>query len=97
MFDKCIKNHEVLGALTQNSPQLDKDKSTVSTILVFLVDKYAAITTQKNSCMECLSFCQQIFVFAHLLLDILIKSTKLHFQSWRKSSSDDFALFPQND
>ena len=39
----------------------------VSTFSVILVDKYAAITTQKVSYVECFSFSQQRFVFAHLL------------------------------
>ena len=94
MFDFCIENHEVLGSLTQNCLQLDRDKKIVSTFSVFLVKKYAFITTQKSSCVECFKFGQHRFVFAHLFPDISIKSTKLHFQSLGKNFSNAFALFP---
>ena len=63
MFDFCIENNEGFGSLTQNCLQLDKDKSIVSTFSVFLVNKYAVITAQKSSCVECFNFGQQRFVF----------------------------------
>ena len=73
-FELCIENHEVFGSLTQNYLQLDKDKSTVFTFSVILVNKYAVITTQKSSYVESFSFGQQRLVFAHLCPDISIKS-----------------------
>ena len=85
MFDFCIENHgHDFGSLTQNCLQLDK--SAVSTFLIFLLYKYGVIFTQNNNYVECFNFIQQMFVFAHLFPDILIRSTKLHFQSWRKNS-----------
>ena len=38
-------------------------------------------------------FCQGIFVFAHLFLDISIKSTKPHFQSWKNFSATISLIF----
>ena len=93
MFEFCFKNHEVFRSLTQNYLQLDKDKSTVSTFSVILVNKYTAITTQKSSSEESFSFGLQRFVPTHLFPDISRKSTKLHFQSKKKYFSNDFALF----
>ena len=92
----CIENHEDFVLLTKNCLQLDKDESTVPTISVFLFAKYVVITTQKNSYMECFSFGQQRFVFAHLFFsDISKKSTKLPFPELEtKKFSNDFALFP---
>ena len=58
----CIESHKVLGSLTQNCLQLDKDKGIVSTFSVVLVDKYAVITTQKSSYVECFNFSQQRFI-----------------------------------
>ena len=78
MFELCIKTHDVFGSLAQNCLQLDTDKSTVSTFLVILINKFAVITTQKSSFVESFSFGQQKFVFAHLFPDISIKSRKLH-------------------
>ena len=97
MYAFCVENHEVVGPLTQNCLHLDKEKSIVSTFSVFVVLKHAVITTQKSSYVECFSFVQQRFVLAHPFPDISIKSTKLHFQRQRKNSSNDFALFLQND
>ena len=79
--------------MTQDCLQLDKDESIVSTFSVFLINKYAGITTQKNSYMECFSFGQQRFVFAHLFPEISVNSTKFHFQPKRKDLSNDFAFF----
>ena len=81
MLKFCIKNHKVFGSVTQNCLQLEKDKSTVSTFFVILINKYAVVTTQKSSYVESFSFGWQRFVFAHLFPDNSIKSTKLHFQS----------------
>ena len=81
MFDFCIENHVVFGSLTQSCLPMDKDKSTVSTFSIILINKYAVITTQKSSYVETFSFEQQSFVFAHLFPGISIKSRKLHFQS----------------
>ena len=76
MFEFCIENQEDFGSLTQNCLQLYKDKSTVSTFSVILINKYTVITTQKSSCVESFGFGQQRFTFAHLFPDILIKLTK---------------------
>ena len=97
MFGFCVENHEDFGSLTQNCLRLDKDKSTVSTFSVFLVDNYAVITTQKSSYVHCFNFSQQRYVFAYLFPDIAIKSTKLHFHNYRKNFPNDFAHFPKND
>ena len=56
MFEFCMENYEVLGSLTQNCLQLDKDKSTLSTFSFILINKYAVITTQKSSYVESFSF-----------------------------------------
>ena len=48
---------------------------------VFLLDKYAVVTTHKSSYGECFNFSQQRFVFAHLFPDVSIKLTKFHFHS----------------
>ena len=84
-FIHCLnsvsKNHEVFESLTQNCQQLDKDKSTVSTFLVILINNYAVITTQKSSYVESSSFGQQRFVFAHPFPYISKKSRKFHFES----------------
>ena len=98
MFDFCIEeNHEVFGSFTQNFLHLDKDKSTVSTFSVFLVDNYAVITTQTSSFVHCSNFSQQRFVLVHLFPDIAIKSTQLHFHNYRKNFPNDFAHFSKND
>ena len=95
MFDFCIENYKFnLVNFWVTDTELPKDKSIVSTFSVFLVNKYAVITNQKNSYVECFSFRQQKFVFADIFPDISIKLTKLYFQSKRKNLSNDFALFP---
>ena len=65
---------------------LDKNKSIVSRFSVFVVCKSAASTVQKSNYAGCFNFRQWMFVFAHLFPDISVKSTKLHFQSWKKNS-----------
>ena len=97
MFTFHIENHEPFGSLTKNCPKLDKNKSIVSRFSVFLVYKPEVSTVQKSNCVGCFNFRQLMLVFAHLFLDISMKSTKLHFQSWKKISSNDFAFFLQND
>ena len=52
MFEFCIENHEAFRSLTQNRPQLDKDKSTVSKFSVILIYNNAVNTTQKNGYVE---------------------------------------------
>ena len=47
MFIFYIENHEPFGSLTKNCPQLDKNKSIVSTFSVFVVHKSAVSTIQK--------------------------------------------------
>ena len=86
MFTFYIENYEPFGPLTKNCPKLDKNKSIVSRFSVFVVYKLAVGTVQKSNYVKCFNFCQWMPVFAHLFVDILIKSTKLHFQSWKKSS-----------
>ena len=78
-------------------PIVGKNKSIVSRFSVFVVYESAVSTVQKINYVGCFNFRQGMLVFAHLFLDISIKSTKLHFQSWKKISSNDFALFLQND
>ena len=70
MFEFCIENHEVFGSLTQNLLQLDKNKNTVSTFSVILINKYAVITTQKSTYEESFRFGHQRFVSAHRFPDI---------------------------
>ena len=84
MFTFFIENHESFGPLTKNGPKLDKNKSIVSRFSVFVVYKSAFSTVQKSNYVGYFNFRQ--FVFAHPLSDISIKSTKLHFQSWKKFS-----------
>ena len=93
MFSFYIENHEPFGSLTKNYPQLDKNKGIVSRFSVFVVCKLAVSTIQKSNYVGCFNFRQLMLVFAQLFLDISIKSTKLHFQSWKKISSNDLALF----
>ena len=81
MFEFCIENHEVFGSLTRNYLQLCKDKITVFTLLVILINKYVVITIQRSSYVEGFSFGQERFVLAHLFPNISMKSTKLHLQS----------------
>ena len=47
MFTFCIKNHEPFRPLTKNCPKLDKNKSIVSSFLVFVVYKSAVSIFQK--------------------------------------------------
>ena len=86
MFTFYIENYEPFGALTKSFPKLNKNKSIVSKCSVFVVYKLAISSVQKSSYVRCLHFRQWMFVFAHLVPDISIKSTKLHFQSWKKFS-----------
>ena len=79
--------------LTKNCPKLDKNKSIVSSFSVFVAYKSTVSTIQKSNYVGCFNLRQLMFVFAHLFPDISIKSTKLHFQSWKKIFSNDFALF----
>ena len=88
-----IENHEPFGSPTKNCPKLDKNNSIVSRFSVFVVYKSAASTVQKSNYVGCFNFRQSMLVFAHLFLDISIQSTKLHFQSWKKNSSNDLPLF----
>ena len=48
----CIENHEVFGSLTQKCLQLDKDKSTVSTFEVILINKNAVYYHSKEQLCE---------------------------------------------
>ena len=95
LFNVCFfyQKSVPFEALTKNDPKLDKNKSIVSKFSVFVVHKSAVSTAQKSNYVGCFNFRQSMFVFAHLLPDISIKSTKLHFQSWKKILSDNFALF----
>ena len=86
MFTFYIENHEPFGPLTKDCPKLEKNKSIVSRFSVFVVNKSAVSTVQKSNYVGCFNFCQLMFVLAHLFHDILIKSIKLHFQSWEKFS-----------
>ena len=88
MFTFYIENHELFASLTKNCPKLDKYSVQ---IFKFPVYKSAVSTVQKSNYAGYFNFRQ--LVFAHLSLDISIKSTKLHFQSWKKISSNDFVLF----
>ena len=71
----------------KNCTKLDKNKSIVSRFSVFVVYKSAVSTVQKSNYVGCFNFRHWMFVFAHLFPDISIKSTKLHFQSWKKIPS----------
>ena len=84
MFTFYIENHEPFGSLTKNCPKLYKNKSIVSRFSVFVVYKSAVSTVQKSNYVGCFNFRQWTLVFAHPFLDISIKSTKLHCQSWEK-------------
>ena len=83
MFTFYIENHEPFGSLTKNCPKLDKNKSIVSRFSVFVVYNSAVSTVHKSNYVGCFNFRQRMLVFAHLFLDISIKSTKLQ-QSWKK-------------
>ena len=95
-FTFYIENHEPFGSLTKNFPKLDKNKSIVSRFSVFVVYKcrFVVRTVQKSNYVGLSQFSSVFFVFVHLFPDVSIKSTKLHFQSWKKIFSNDFALFP---
>ena len=84
MFTFYIENHEPFGSLTKNCPKLDKNKSIVSRFSVSVVYRSAVSTVQKSNYVGCFNFRQWKLVFASLFLDISIKLTKLHFQSWKK-------------
>ena len=71
MFTFCIENHEPFEPLTKK--KLDKNKSIVSRLSVFVVYKSVVTTVQKKQLCS-------LFQFSSL------KSTKLHFQSWKKIS-----------
>ena len=80
MFTFYIENHEPFGSLTKNCPKLDKNKSVLSRISVFVVYKSAVSTVQKINYVGCFNFVSEcLCYFAHLFLDISIKLTKLHF------------------
>ena len=87
----------LFGPLTKNCPKLDKNKRTVSRFSVLVVYKSTVSTVQKSNYVRCFNFFSECFYFAHLSPDISIKLTKLHFESWKKIVSNDFALFPKND
>ena len=94
MFAFHIENHEPFGPLTKNCPKLDKNKSMVFRFPIFVVYKSATSTIHRSNYAGCFNFRQWMFVFAHLFLDISIKSTKLHFQSWKKfSATSSSSLF----
>ena len=84
MFTFYIENHEPFGSLTKNFPKLDNNKSIVSRFSLFVVYKSAVSTVQKSNYARCFNFRPWMLIFAHLFLDIPMKSTKLHFQSWKK-------------
>ena len=77
MFTFYIENHESFGPLTKNCPTLDKNKSIVSSFLVFVVYKSAVNTLQKSNYVGC---------FSVRIPDISIKSARFHFQGWKKIS-----------
>ena len=59
MFTFNIENHEILGPLTKNYPKLNKNKSIVSSFLVFVVYKSAvSIVKKKDNYVGCFNFCQ---------------------------------------
>ena len=84
MFTFYMENHEPFGSLTKNCPQLENNKSIVSKFSVFVVYKSAVSTVQKSNYVGRFDFRHRMLVFVHLFPDISIKSTKLHFQSWKK-------------
>ena len=87
MFTFYVENHKPFGLLTKNCPWLDRNRGKVSTFSVLsIVYKSAVSTTQKSNYVGCFNLRSWMFVFAHLFPDISIKSTKLHFQSWKKFS-----------
>ena len=49
MFTFYIENPEPFGPLTENCPELDKNKSTVSRFSVSVVYKSAVSTVQKSN------------------------------------------------
>ena len=58
MFTIYIENHEPFGPLTKNCPKLDKIKSIVCRVSVFVVYKSAVSTIQKSNYVGCFSFRQ---------------------------------------
>ena len=53
------------------------------------------ITYYEPICARCFNFRHLMFVFAHLFPDISIKTTKLHFKSWKKFSLTISLFFRQ--
>ena len=56
MFTFYIENHEPFGPLTKNCPTLEKNKSIVSSFLVFVVYKLAVSTVQKKQLCRMFQF-----------------------------------------
>ena len=96
MFIFYVENHEHFGSLTKNCPKLDKNKSiySVQIFSICVVYKSAVSTVQKSNCRMFQFSSFDVCICTSIFPDISIKSTKLHFQSWKKVFSNDFALFP---
>ena len=64
-----IENHEPFGPLTKNCPTLEKNKSIVSSFLVFVVYKSAVSTVQKSSYVGCFNFVSEC-LYLHICFPI---------------------------
>ena len=64
MFTFYNENHEPSGSLTKNCLMLDKNKSIMSSFLVFVVYKSAVSTIQKSNYVGCFSFVSECLYFS---------------------------------
>ena len=70
MFTFYIENHEPFGGpLTKNCPTLEKNKSIVSSFLVFVVYKSAVSTGQKSSYVGRFNFVSEC-LYLHICFPI---------------------------
>ena len=70
MLTFSVENHEFLGLLTKNCPKLDKNKSIVSSFLVFVVYKSAVIIVKEKTTMKDVSifFSECLYLHIYLLM-----------------------------
>ena len=59
MLQLCLGNHEDFSLLINNGLKLDKYKSIVSTVSIFVFANLQLAVLPKNSCVECFSVSQQ--------------------------------------
>ena len=76
MFTFHIENHEPFEPLTKNCPTLDKNKSIVSSFLVFVVYKSAVSTVQKSNYVGCFNFVSECLYFLQNRLNCIFRAGK---------------------